>query len=137
MLFILALVLIFPDQTANEVYRIVTNKELNESTCDYTCITFSQFATNHTPSNSTNQSLILSEGSHSLIMNLSLTSLDYFSLIHPNSSTSQVKCSALAHIASLSVQRISVNNVTFVGYTINVTNSAGGLLLVNSRFVTK
>ena len=137
MLFLLALVLTFHDLTASKVYHIVTNNKLNESTChsDYNCMTISQFAMNRTVS--TNQSLILSEGSHSLTTNLSLTSLDFFSLIHPNSSTSLVKCSALAHIAFLSIKRISVNNMTFVGCTINITNSAGGLLLVNSRFENK
>ena len=130
MFFSLTMVLSCFDQTASTVYYIYTHSDACHSESE-TCLTLSQFAANRI--DSLNTTLILFSGNHSLDVDLSISSLDHFSM-YSNTSTALINCGGSSHIMFPSTQNINIRNVIFVGCTCHITDSIGGLVLSNSRF---
>lgn len=122
----LLLILICFDQTGGVVYHITNGVCHNNETC----LSLSQFAANPVD---TSTHLVLLEGNHSLELNLNISNMDSFSILSNSSSTS-INCRGNSHITLLSIQNVSISNVTFIGCTVNITNSVTSLIIKNSMF---
>ena len=95
------------------------------------CRTLLDFATEE--SNSTDITLIVLSGNHSLVTNLSFSDLTNLT-IYSEKNSAAVKCDLMSSFLFESVEQMSITNINFIGCGSNLIRSVGRFVLQETTF---